>query len=253
MELQYQFTPDQIISEGRTTQKNINTIKTWLSNLHDKDIPKIQDEVVVLFLLSCLNDIDLTKRTVISYYKCKKAGPEIYDDRIVDRRDIRTALNTIHMSSIPVRTDENYVVHYFKVNDTNYRNFELVPIMKISYMIMDITQLRNPPSGLIVVIDMKGVGLMHLTKFKLGAVKKYFHFLQEGFPMNLKVIHILNSVYFMDKIMALIGVFMKNELMSMLHMHPPGLDNEKLFELIPKSVCQKNMGAIYPRKKSFMR
>ena len=62
-----------------------------------------------------------------------------------------------HISSIPVRTDQNYAVHFFKLNDTNYSNFELVPIMKLSYMLMDITQEKSPPDGLVVVIDMKGV------------------------------------------------------------------------------------------------
>ncbi|KAJ8959001.1 hypothetical protein NQ314_006319 [Rhamnusium bicolor] len=158
MELEYQFTSEQIISEGRTSKENLETIRTWLSNLDDKDIPlTVQDEIIVLFLLSCSNDIALTKKTVVAYYKCKKQGPEIYDDRNVERADVKLALNTIHMSSIPVRTDENYVVHYFKINDTSYNNFDLVPIMKISYMLLDIAQEKNPPNGLIVVIDMKGV------------------------------------------------------------------------------------------------
>lgn len=59
-------------------------------------------------------------------------------------------------------------------------------------------------------------GLMHLTKFKLGPIKKYFQFLQEGFPMQLKVIHVLNAVYFIDKVMALIKAFMKSELINMV-------------------------------------
>ncbi|XP_018571184.1 alpha-tocopherol transfer protein-like [Anoplophora glabripennis] len=247
MKLEFQWTPEQIISEGRTTRENLETIRTWLSNLNDKNIPlNVQDEMIVLFLLSCCNDIQLTKNTVLAYYKCKKEGPEIYDDRNLERTDIKLALNTIHMSSIPVRTEENYVVHYFRVNDANYNNFDLVPIMKISYMLMDISQAKNPPSGLIVVIDMKGLGLMHLTKMKLGAIKKYLQFLQEGFPMQLKVIHLLNAVYFMDKIMALIKVFMKSELIDMLKIHAPGLEQEKLFQMVPKMCLPKECGGDLP-------
>lgn len=61
------------------------------------------------------------------------------------------------MSSIPVRTDENYVVHFFKLHDGNYKNFDLVSLMKLSYMLLDITQEKNLPRGLIVVIDTKEV------------------------------------------------------------------------------------------------
>ncbi|KAJ8956084.1 hypothetical protein NQ318_016537 [Aromia moschata] len=246
-EAELQIHPEQIIQEGRTTRENIEIIKTYMRNVNDKNIPPgVQDEVIVLFLLSCNNNIDLTKKTVVAYYKCKKNGPEIYDDRNIDRADIQLALNTVHMSSIPVRTDENYVVHYFKINDTSYNNFDLVPIMKVSYMLLDVAQLKYPPSGLIVVIDMKGIGLMHLTKFKLGAFKKYLQFLQEGFPIQMKVIHILNSVYFMDKIMALVGAFMKSELLDMLRIHSPGLEKEKLFKLVPKKCLPKEYGGDLP-------
>lgn len=64
-----------------------------------------------------------------------------------------------HLSSIPVRTDINDVIHYFKLSDTNYKNFDLVSIMKITYMLMDISQEKNPPDGLIVLIDAKGVSI----------------------------------------------------------------------------------------------
>ncbi|KAJ8910427.1 hypothetical protein NQ315_012569 [Exocentrus adspersus] len=92
-------------------------------------------------------------------------------------------------------------------------------------------------------------GLMHLTRFKLEPLKKYFQFLQEGFPMNMKVIHVLNSVYFMDKIMALIKIFMKSELMNMLKIHPPGMDQERLFQLVPKKCLPREYGGDLPSEK----
>lgn len=66
------------------------------------------------------------------------------------------------MSSIPVRTEDNDVIHYFNLHDNNYQNFDLVTIMKISYMLIDIAQEKNPPDGLIVVIDAKGVRYIHI-------------------------------------------------------------------------------------------
>ncbi|CAG9814862.1 unnamed protein product [Phaedon cochleariae] len=250
MKLEYKFTSEDIIAEGRVTREDIEIIRTWLSNLKDDYVPEnVQDETIVLILLSCTNDIELTKKTIQCYYKLKKNGPEIYDDRNLKRPDIQVALNTIHMSSIPVRTEQNDVVHFFKVHDTNYNNFDLVPIMKISYMLMDISQEKNPPNGIIVVIDMKGLGLMHMTKMKIGAIKKYLTFLQEGFPMKMKEIHILNTVHFIDKLMSLIKVFMKSELMSMLHFHPANMEQETFFEWVPKKCLPKEYGGDLPSER----
>ncbi|XP_057658030.1 alpha-tocopherol transfer protein-like isoform X1 [Diorhabda carinulata] len=246
-DLEYHFKTEDLVAEGRTSRENMEEIRTFVSNLDDKYVPtRIQDEIILIFLISCANDVALTKKTILSYYYLKKHGPEIYDDRDLNRSDIQLALNTIHMSSIPVRTDDNDVIHYFNIHDTNYRNFELVPIMKVSYMLMDVAHEKNPPNGLIVLIDMKGLSLMHMTRMKMGAIKKYLSFLQEGFPMRLKVIHLINSVYFMDKLLAILKVFMKSELMSMLHIHPPGLKEEELFKLIPKNCLPMEYGGDLP-------
>lgn len=246
-DLEYQFKAEDLVAEGRTSKENMEDIRMFVSSLNDKYVPKrIQDEIILIFLISCANNVALTKKTILSYYYLKKHSPEIFDDRDLDRSDIQLALNTIHMSSIPVRTDDNDVIHYFNIHDTNYRNFDLVPIMKVSYMLMDIAHEKNPPNGLIVLIDMKGTSLMHMTKLKMGAIKKYLSFLQEGFPMRLKIIHFINSVYFIDKLLALVRVFMKSELMSMLQIHPPGLEGEELFKLIPKKCLPKEYGGDLP-------
>lgn len=61
---------------------------------------------------------------------------------------------------------------------------------------------------------MKGVGLMHLTRVNLGSIKKFFAYLQEGVPGKLRAIHVLNVVYFFDKILAMIKPFMRAEILK---------------------------------------
>ncbi|XP_066260089.1 alpha-tocopherol transfer protein-like isoform X2 [Euwallacea similis] len=240
--LPYQFTSQDIVKQGRTTQEHIDTIRAWLNSMQSKSLPEIQDELIVIFLLSCENDIPLTKNTITMYYKCKKNGPEIFDNWNMERLDLKQVMNVVRISSIPVRTDENYVIHYFKLQDTSYSKFELIPAMTASYMLLDIAQERYLPNGLIVIIDTKGVGLMHLTRIKLSALKKYLEFLQEGFPIQMKMIHIINTVSFFDKIMNLVKMFMKSELISMIQTHPPNASQERLFSIVPKKCWPADYG-----------
>lgn len=60
------------------------------------------------------------------------------------------------------------------------------------------------------------MGLMHLTKLKIKYIKSFFHYLQEGLPVKLKGMHVLNTVYFIDKIMFLINPFIKKEVLDMV-------------------------------------
>ncbi|XP_044260789.1 uncharacterized protein LOC123008831 isoform X2 [Tribolium madens] len=215
MSLPYEFKAKTVVEEGRTSAVLIQEMKNWLSTTN---LPQLQDESIVLFLLSCQNNVEETQKTIRAYFKIKSEAPEIFQNRDIDDEVLQKAMKVVTFSSLPVRLNNNKtVIHFFKLNDTNYRNFDLIANMKLAFMLIDISQRNNPPSDLIVVIDMKGAGLMHLTCLKIGALKKFMDFLQEAMPLRMLKIHILNANYVFDKALAIGRVFMKNELMEMVN------------------------------------
>jgi hypothetical protein len=46
------------------------------------------------------------------------------------------------------------VIHFFKLVDSDYRNFSLASTFKIANMLVDVSQQYNPPSDMIVVLDL---------------------------------------------------------------------------------------------------
>lgn len=74
---------------------------------------------------------------------------------------------------------------------------------------------QGPQKGLIFLFDMKGVSLTHLTRVKLGGLKKFFYYLQECLPCTLYQIHVVNVVSFFDVVMTMMRPFMKAELIQM--------------------------------------
>lgn len=85
-----------MLSQGRTTEKKLNAIRSFVTSLNQKPVPKvIQDELLILFLIACKNDLELTKQTIVYYYGYKKNGPELFDDRRIANEGIQTALNTL--------------------------------------------------------------------------------------------------------------------------------------------------------------
>lgn len=72
----------------------------------------------------------------------------------------------------------------------------------------------GPRDGAIFLFDMKNVGLMHLTRVNLGSIKKFFTYLQDCVPGKLRAIHVVNSVYFIDKILTMIKPFVKAEILN---------------------------------------
>lgn len=86
------FTAETIINDGRTTRQSIDDVTEWLKT---QDLPDLSDEQIALFLLSCDNEYELTKNTIKAYFSAKKFGPEVFNDRDLNRPDIQLQLRTL--------------------------------------------------------------------------------------------------------------------------------------------------------------
>lgn len=84
--MEFNFTAEEVINEDRTTLEAVKTIQSWI-NEKSTNLPKIPDQMIVIFLLSCDNVISATQNTIKAYYTCKKNGPELYDDRDVQENE----------------------------------------------------------------------------------------------------------------------------------------------------------------------
>ncbi|XP_072397538.1 uncharacterized protein [Diabrotica undecimpunctata] len=158
MDFNFKFKAEDMILKKRTTRENIDSIKEWLEMAKPKYVPlQLQDELIILFLLSCDNNTERTKGTIMAHFKMKKEAPEIFDGRDMYRDDIQKAFKTYRMISLPGRTAENYQILYLSLRDSDFRNFDLVPILKATYMLLDIEHDENPPDGAIYLADMKGM------------------------------------------------------------------------------------------------
>jgi hypothetical protein len=51
---------------------------------------------------------------------------------------------------------------------------------------------------------------------RMGAIKKFIDFIQEGMPLKIQIIHVLNTNYVFHKGLDLIKIFMRNDLMALV-------------------------------------
>lgn len=90
--------------------------------------------------------------------------------------------------------------------------------VKLLLMYIDANLYTNGCSpGYVFLFDMQNVRLGHLTRLSINSLRRFFEYLQEAMPVRLKAIHVLNTVWFMDKLLALIRPFMKQELYDMVN------------------------------------
>ncbi|KAK5638454.1 hypothetical protein RI129_012749 [Pyrocoelia pectoralis] len=226
LKVRYGFKVNTVVDEGRITVNQINDIKAWLKN----ENLNLTDDQIVLFSLSCLNRIEDVKLVIKSYYTTKTMCPAIFTNRKVHLAKLQQQLKVVQLAVFPERTVDGCVIIFHRLCDTNFRHYHMESAMKLLFMTLDAAIYDYPPTGLIILFDMQGVGLLHLTRVELGLVKIFFQYLQECLPVRLRNIHVLNTVYFLEKIMSFIKPFMNAEVTKLIHFHPTNLDMNEFYD-----------------------
>ncbi|ENN75018.1 hypothetical protein YQE_08333, partial [Dendroctonus ponderosae] len=225
--VEFNFKAEDLVKAGRTSSYNIDGIRQWLDLL--PTIPPLCDEQIAIFLIACKNDTEATKNCILCFFKYKAAAPEIFANREVESDELTQVRNTTNFAIMPQRTKENYAVLVGVLKDTSYSSFFVDSQVKLLYLLVELLLQDNPPDGLVVVLNLKGVGLMHITRLKISTVKKFFQFLQEAMPTQLKQIHIINSSYVFDKILMVLKPFMNRDLFDMIVPHSSSDDMDAFY------------------------
>lgn len=71
---------------------------------------------------------------------------------------------------------------------------------------------EGPPDGVIIFVDLNKISLWHLPRLKIHLIKSMLEFAQEGMPCKIQKIHVLNTVWFVPRIISLMKPFMNMDL-----------------------------------------
>lgn len=75
--------------------------------------------------------------------------------------------------------------------------------------------IRDPEvqiGGLVVLLDMAGLGFAHARYLSPHLAKRTVEVVQEGFPMRFKAFHVLHEPFYMDAILSVLKPFLKDKI-----------------------------------------
>jgi hypothetical protein len=103
------------------------------------------------------------------------------------------------VTALPKRDQHGNVVMAGRLVDLDASKFSYEDCLKSWFMLQDVTLLEHGAvSGFVFVLDMKGLGLGHVTKMSLSSIKKYYMYIQVlvTFVSCSTVIHVVASLKF---------------------------------------------------------
>lgn len=248
MAVTYNFNADSVIASGRVNQNDFNDLRNLIK---DEPFSIITDEQLILFYLSCDGDPKFTVETIKEYYisRVSGSGPLLFINRRMDRAEFIEQLEVVRFGIVPTRLANGCGIVIHGLKNFSYSLYNMEHAMAMLIMTLDALVYDDPPpTGLIMLFDMKGVGLLHLTKIRMGLLRTFSYYLQQGLPIKLEAVHVLNTAYFIDKVMAIIKPLLKKDLIEKIHFHPPNMDLQKFTDtVVPMNCLPEDFGGTAPK------
>ncbi|KAK0087290.1 hypothetical protein PV325_001327 [Microctonus aethiopoides] len=220
------------------TDEILMKLRVWAEERGLKQVP---DEMLALFAHSCYFDVENAKRCMDVYYRLRATVPEFFGNRDPQAEYLQQSLRALQFVALPKPDKNGYRIIFHRLADTTPSQYNLNDGIKLLQMSLDgslYTEGCTP--GYIFLFDMQGVRLGHLTRLSVTSIRRFFEYIQEGLPVRLKGIHVLNAVWFINKILALIRPFVKRELFDMLHFYHG--DVAEIYEHLPPECLPKDFG-----------
>lgn len=116
--------------------------------------------------------------------------------------EIQAALDHQDYVALPV-TPDNCNLIFHRLSSSEPKHYVFDEAVKTFIVTSEAYTYRNGPrDGTIFVFDLRGVRFGHLFQPGINSVRKGIRFMEDGSPLDVKAIHILNTVPFFDKIIG---------------------------------------------------
>ncbi|XP_037037520.1 alpha-tocopherol transfer protein-like [Bradysia coprophila] len=188
--------------------------------LRQPHLPNLTELEIVIFFHSCYNSVVMTQLRIDAAFTIRTHCPEFFANRDVLGKDVVAQMSLLLYTPLPGLTPDGYKSIFARWMDSDPSKFVFGDALKLFTMVSDMCIMdEGTVNGYMIVMDMSGVTFGHLAKLGISTLKKYMLFVQEGLPVRLKGLHFVNTVSFMDKVLALMRPFMKRELLDVLELH----------------------------------
>ncbi|KAK4878306.1 hypothetical protein RN001_010812 [Aquatica leii] len=242
MPIKLGFDAETVYRQNIVDKNDVDAVSEWLK---EKNLPAYSNEQIIQFLLSCDNVRETTKKTIESYVKIANSSDEIFSNKNVKRIDLQKNLKMCEICVLPERNQEGYVMIFNRMVDTNYQNYEMGPSFTVINMTIESALYDYPASGIILIFDITGLSWKHLTRLRFGLMRLFAHYLQEGLPVKLHKMYIINANPVLDSCIKLMKPFVKKDVIDKMDLYKTD-DIDLFYEKCPKRLLPVDYGGEMP-------
>ncbi|KAM4691488.1 alpha-tocopherol transfer protein-like [Rhinophrynus dorsalis] len=209
-----------------------------------KEYPNLKTRVDDSFLLRFLRarkfDYDRALQLLVNYYNCRKGWPEVFND--LRPSAVKPVLDSGFLTVLPSRDREGRKIVCIRPGCWNPRDYPITENIRAIYLSLEklIESEETQVNGIVILADYNDVGFSQASHFGPFIAKKVIGILQDGFPIRIKAVNIINEPRIFKGIFAILKPFLKEKIVKRFFLH--GSDMNSLHDNIPKAILPEEYG-----------
>lgn len=201
---------------------------------------RLDDAFLLRFLRARKFDYDRALQLLLNYHASRRAWPEVFHD--LRPSTVRHVLERGVLTVLPQPDNHGRYILSLRPGKWRQNDYPFVDNIRAIYLTLEklIEAEQTQVNGLVILVDYSGVGLSQASNPGPFLAKRVVGILQDGFPIRIKAVNIINEPRIFKGIFAIIKPFLKEKMAERYVLH--GSDLASLHRSIPSWVLPEQYG-----------
>ncbi|XP_052507373.1 alpha-tocopherol transfer protein-like isoform X3 [Budorcas taxicolor] len=215
-----------------------------LRDMVRKECPNLNTSLEDAFLLRFLRarkfDYDRALQLLVNYHSCRRSWPEVFNN--LRPSALKEVLASGFLTVLPHTDPRGCHVLCLRPDRWIPSNYPITENIRAIYLTLEklIQSEETQVNGIVILADYKGVSLSKASHFGPFIAKKVIGILQDGFPIRIKAVHVVNEPRIFKGIFAIIKPFLKEKIANRFFLH--GSDLNSLHTNLPRNILPREYG-----------
>ncbi|XP_062396906.1 alpha-tocopherol transfer protein-like [Sardina pilchardus] len=222
--------------------RDVQALRDMVLKEHPHLRTRLDDAFLLRFLRARKFDYDRALQLLLNYHASRRAWPEVFHD--LRPSTVKHVLERGVLTVLPQSDNHGRYILCLRPGKWRQNDYPFVDIIRAIYLTLEklIEAEQTQVNGLVILVDYSGVGLSQASNPGPFLAKKVVGILQDGFPIRIKAVNIINEPRIFKGIFAIIKPFLKEKMAERYVLH--GSDLSSLHRSIPRSVLPEQYGGV---------
>ncbi|GAA6095922.1 alpha-tocopherol transfer protein-like isoform X1 [Tachysurus ichikawai] len=222
--------------------RDVQALRDMILKEHCGLRTRLDDAFLLRFLRARKFDYDRALQLLLNYHSSRRTWPEVFQD--LKPSAVKHVLELGFLTVLPRPDPQGRYILCLRPGKWTPNDYPFVDNIRAIYLTLEklIQPEESQVNGIVILVDYTGVGLSQASNPGPLLAKKVVSILQDGFPIRIKAVNIINEPRIFKGIFAIIKPFLKEKMAERFVLH--GSDLSSLHRVIPRSVLPQEYGGV---------